>query len=192
MAKSKKIISLIKAKPEDVVKQRFVEEFCRDFSTRRAAMRVGIPEELADFEGEMALNDPWIREAIIVRLDTLSMSAEEAMARMSDFARASFEYFIRTTEDGGIMIDLSTPRAISKLHMIKKIKQKRTRYMGGEGREDREEVTTEIELHDAKDAVKTVLSVHGKLIEKRTVDVTSGGEKIEQVTVFQLPDNGRD
>jgi phage terminase small subunit len=191
MAKSKRGLSLIKAKPEDAIKQRFVEEYCRDFSTSRAAMRVGIPEEVADFEGEMALNDPWIREAIIARLDTLAMSAEEAMARMSDFARASFEHFIRLTEDGGFVIDLSTPRAISKIHMIKKIKQKKSTYFGGEN-EGRVDVTTEIELHDAKDAVKTVLSVHGKLIEKRTVDVTSGGEKIEQVTVFQLPDNGRD
>ncbi len=191
MAKSKRGLSLIKAKPEDAIKQRFVEEYCRDFSTSRAAMRVGIPEEVADFEGEMALNDPWIREAIISRLDTLAMSAEEAMARMSDFARASFEHFIRLTEDGGFVIDLSTPRALSKIHMIKKIKQKKTTYHGPDDNA-RVDITTEIELHDAKDAVKTVLSVHGKLIEKRTVDVTSGGEKIEQVTVFQLPDNGRD
>lgn len=176
---------------QQVLKQRFVEEYCRDFSTYRAAMRVGIAEELADFEGEMALNDPWIREAIIERLDKLSMSAEEAMARMSDFARASFEHFIRLTEDGGFTIDLSTPRALSKIHMIKKIKQKRSVYHAPDDT-TRVDVTTEIELHDAKDAVKTVLSVHGKLIEKRTVDVTSGGEKIEQVTVFQLPDNGRD
>lgn len=185
----------MKAESNEALQQRFtrfVEEYCRDFSAERAALRIGIPEDKAAFEGEMALYVPEIRQAIQDRLDTMSMSAQEAMVRMTDFARASFEPFLRYGADEQIYLDLNSDKARAKLHTIKKIKQKKTTFYGGSEGEEREDITTEIELHDAKDAVKTILSVHGKLVEKRTVDVTSGGEKIEHVTVFQLPDNGRD
>lgn len=188
MARKKALPQKIK---DELVKQRFVEEYCRDFSAERAALRVGLPEEVAAYEGEMALKDIWISEAIEARLNTMSMSAAEAMARMTDFGRASFEPFLRTAGDDQVYLDLSSEKARSKLHIIKKIRQKRTIYVvKDEG--TREEVTTEIELHDAKDAVKTILAVHGKLVEHRKMDITSAGDRIESVTVFQLPDNGRD
>lgn len=167
--------------------KRFVEEYTIDFNAAQAAARAGYSLDSARFIGYENLTKPYIKEAIDQRVHVLSMSADEAMIRMTNIARGSFRPFLHVSEGQDVSVILSSEEAQANIHLIKKIKQTKS-YTEGEVTG----ITTEIELHDAKDAIAKVLQMHGKLIEKRAIDHTSKGEKIEQIiTVFQLPDNGR-
>lgn len=179
--------------PKLTVKQRrFIEEYCKHFNATRAAKEAGYSETTAHEIGAENLRKPYIKERIDERLASLTMSADEALLRMSDYARGSFTPFLDLKENGDVLVNLSSIPAQENLHLIKKIKQTKRTALGSDDNDGFTEVTTEIEIHDSKDAVKTILQMHGKLVEKRAIDHTSKGDKIEQVvTVFQLPDNGR-
>jgi len=163
--------------------KRFVEEYTVDFNAKQAAIRAGYSADTAAEMGYENLMKPHIKDQVDKRIKVLTMSADEALIRMTQFARGSFQPFLHASENEDITIILSSEQAQANIHLIKKIKQTKSYYDGQVSG-----ITTEIELHDAKDAVKSVLQMHGKLIDKKTIDVTSNGETI---TIFQLPDNGR-
>ena len=163
--------------------RRFVEEYCIDFNATKAAITAGYSADTARSIGCENLTKPDVKLAIQARVAKLSMSADEALIRMSQFARGSFKPFLHISENDVITVVLSSDEARENMHLVKKVRQTK-RSIGDEVID----VTTEIELHDAKDAVAKVLQMHGKLVENKKVDLTSGGKRI---TVFQLPDNGR-
>ncbi len=168
--------------------KRFVEEYCIDFNASRAATVAGYSVESARSIGSENLTKPNIKKAISEKLSALTMSAEEAMVRMTDYARGSFKPFMLADEDNNISINLGSEEAQKHIGLIKKLKQ--TKRTNPEGILD---VITEIELHDAKDAVKNVLQLHGKLIDVHKVDHTSLGEKMEQTVIqFTKGNQGND
>jgi len=163
--------------------QRFVEEYCLCFNGAVAARKAGYSEHTAKQIATENLSKPYLRAAIDAKMKELTMGVDEALMRMSDFARGSFKSFVDVDDDENITVVLNSDEAQRNIHLIKKIKQTKRKY--GEGGQD---IITEIELHDAKDAVAKILQMHGKLVEKKQIDHTSNGETI---TVFQIPDNGR-
>lgn len=146
---------------------RFVEEYCVDFNATQAAIRAGYSAKTARSQGARLLTNVDIRRAIETRLDELSMSAAEATKRMSDWGRGSFEPFL--TEDGGL--DLASKEARAAVGLLKKVKVTEKTY--GDDVEVHER-RVEIEIHDAKDATKTLLQVRGKLNQKVDVNVNAG------------------
>ena len=90
----------------------------------------------------------------------MAMPTEEGIKRLTDMGRANFEKFLKLSESGTIEINLASDEAKDNLHLIKKVKQQKrvvttdTAVM--------ETITYEVELHDAKDAIKTLLEVQGK------------------------------
>lgn len=114
-----------------------------------------------------------IREEIKRRLDEKAMSAEEAIARLGDIARADLYPFIRRDTDGFIYFNFADQDAMSYLHLIKKIKTKRERRLDGRGdnAETWEGEWVEVELHDAHAAIRDVLKMHGRFTEK--IDLTN-------------------
>ncbi|MBO9611057.1 MAG: terminase small subunit [Dyadobacter sp.] len=160
--------------------QRFVEEYTRDFNASAACIRAGYSERSASVIGSQNLGKLNIKNAIDARVKEFSMSANEALMRISDFARGNFTPFLVLGDDGYVSLDLSSLPAQQNLHLIKKVKQTRKTY-GDDV--PITEVHTEIEIHDAKDAVKTVLQMHGKLIDKKTIDHTSNGLPIEKTEI---------
>lgn len=128
--------------------RRFVEEYCVDFNATQAAIRAGYSENTARQMGSENLSKPNIAGAIEDRMERLSMSAGEATKRLTEWGRGTIEPFV---SDGG-GIDLSTPKARRNWHLVKKIKV----Y------DDR----TELELHDAKDAVIQIAKIHGLYTER--------------------------
>lgn len=85
------------------------------------------------------------------------MSAEEALARLSDMARADISDFLHV--DGNyVAVDISNAKNAGKTHLIKKYKG-RSKNSG-----------EEIELHDSKDALKTLLQVYGRLRNNVNID----------------------
>lgn len=143
----------------------FVEEFCKDYNGTRAAMRAGYSEKTAPEQASRLLKNVKVKNAINKRMEELSMSAEEAVKRLTDWGRGTARPFLRVDEKTNeLRIDLSSPEAQKNLHLIKKLKQNDT-IIKKASQNDPDEVigrSWEIELHDQKDAVDKILKVHGK------------------------------
>ena len=134
-----------------------------------------------------------IRAEIKLRLNEKAMSAEEAIYRLGEIGRADLFPFIRIDDDGFVYFNFADEEAQRHLFLIKKIKSKRERRLEGKGddAEAWEGEWVEVELHDAHAAIRDILKLHGKFIEK--MDLTTGGEKLPAAVVnVYLPDNGRD
>lgn len=157
-----------------VKQERFIEEYLIDYNATQAAIRAGYSEKSAYEIGSQNLRKVEIAEQIKERLNRLSMTAEEALKRMTDWGRGTFKPFLQFDEQNGTLkIDMSNPEALENLHLIKKIKQKDTIVKGAS--EDDPSVVTdrtfEIELHDAKDAVDKLIKVHGLYVENVNMNV---------------------
>lgn len=163
--------------------RRFIEEYCVDYNATRSAKAAGYSENTASETGYENLRKPQIAEAIKKRMAELSMSAEEATKRMTDWARGDVSPFHRYDEQRGrYVLDLSTEQARQNIHLIREIKEvpimqkKRQRKElpdGSHATIEKEEVigmTYEIKLHDAKDAADKILKIWGKYAPEK-VDV---------------------
>ena len=149
--------------------------------------------ETAGVNASVTLKKTRIRAEIKRRLDERAMSAEEAIYRLGEIGRADLFPFIRIDDDGFVYFNFADSEAKRHLFLIKKIKSKRERRLEGKGddAEAWEGEWVEVELHDAHAAIRDILKLHGKFIEK--MDLTSGGEKLPAAVVnVYLPDNGRD
>lgn len=165
--------------------RRFVEEYTKDWNASGAAFRAGYSEKTCGEMGYENLKKPHIKKAIDERVELLCMSANEALIRMSDFGRGKMTPFLGIDESSNVVIDLASLPAQENLHLIKKLKQTKRTIMGNpeKGEPGITEVYTEIEIHDSKDALKTVLQMHGKLIDRKTIDHTSNGLPIEKTEI---------
>lgn len=153
--------------------RRFVEEYATDFNATAAARRAGYSEKTASEIGWENLRKPQIKEAISDLLDELSMSAAEATKRLTDWGRGDIAPFLRLTGTGEIVVDLSTAEAQAKLHLIKKLKVSEVKHG-----DDLLTAKTEIELHDAKDAVVQMAKIRGLFVDK-VEHAGEGGGPIE-------------
>lgn len=107
-----------------------------------------------------------IRTAIEERCRILAMGREEAIKRMSAFARGTPEMFGKIGYDGQIEIDLSTDEAQANLHLLKKIEQTKTIKevkRDGETGEIIEvyDLRTKIEMYNAADATAKIMRARG-------------------------------
>lgn len=130
------------------------------------------------------LTNPDIKEAVAKEFDKKVMKREEVLSRLSDMARASHRPFIEINEDdGSVYFDFSSPEAKSHIHLIKKIKTKRNRQIVGKGEdaETWESEWVEVELHDAKDALK-LIGQHEKLFTPEEGD----GEKFTAPQIVEI------
>ena len=160
---------------------RFVEEYTVDFNATAAAVRSGYSPKTAYNAGWQNVRKCDIAEAIAKRVDEMTMRADEALLKLTQWGRGTLEPFIRTNEDGEFWLTLGDEKAQSSLHLLKKIKQTKTITRGKDDYE-REEVRTEIEIHDAKDAVIQMAKIRGQYVERQ--DITSDGAPITQFNVY--------
>lgn len=96
------------------------------------------------------------------------MSAQEAMARLTDQASGNLAHFVRITDDGHIEFDFSTKEAKEHMYLVKKVHTKRKRLVVGKGKDaiPWEHEWVEVELHDSQAALKLVGMYH-KLFTER-------------------------
>ena len=121
-----------------------------------------------------------MRMQIEKKLDEVSMREGEILARFTMMARGDFSPFLSASPDGQtFVLDLSSEEAQNNLYLVRKLTQ--TEYHafstnGGDG-ENGEVVRrrTEIELHDAKDALKELARVRGMLVQKHELTGADGG-----------------
>lgn len=161
-----------------VKQQRFVEEYCVDFNATQAAIRAGYSKNVPSEIGYENLRKPQIAKAIADRLDALSMSAEEALKRLTDMARASFLPFLEIDDEGRVRFNLGSDEAKMHFHLIRKIKSKRRTVAGDEW----EMEWVEVELHDAKDAIDKILRARGVYVN-RFEHGGSGGELLSPIQI---------
>lgn len=91
-------------------------------------------------------------------VDERLMSADEAMVRLSEMGRGDLADFNEVIKTGHL-------EKSDKSFLIKKIKMTR-RFIAGADGAGIEEVRTEIELNDPQAAIRDILKIHGKFIEK--------------------------
>jgi hypothetical protein len=120
-----------------------------------------------------------IQEEIRNRLAETVMGADEVLNRLSSMARASHESFVVIDADGSLHFDFNQDEAKKNLFLIKKIQTKRTRRINGKGdhKEEWEDETTTVELHDAQTAL-VQLGKHHHIIVDRTEVTGKDGNAI--------------
>jgi hypothetical protein len=133
-----------------------------------------------------------LRESIRQTWKERSMSAEEAIGRMSAIASADLHPFIRVDDDGFVYFNFADERAQEYLFLIKKIKTKRERRIEGTGKnaEEWEGEWIEVELHDAYAALRDIAKMHGKLTER--LDLSNKDGSLKPTINVYIPSNSRD
>lgn len=152
----------------------FIDEYLVDLNGAAAARRAGYSAASARSIASENLTKPDIRAAIDARLKERAMSADEAIARLTEMARGSVGAFVRV-QDGKATLDISSAGA--PLHLIRKLKVTE-RHLGEELRE----VKTELELHDAKDALVQILKLHGSYVDRVEHSGPEGGPILTERT----------
>lgn len=141
-------------------KQRvFVDEYLKCWNASEAARRAGYSEKTAGSQGYDLLKKPEIAAEIDERVKASSMSANEVLERLSDFARVTMADFVDIPETDQRLPTFNLLKAIraGKGHLIKKFKYK------AEG-------DFEFELVDAQAALAQLVKIHG--MAKETLELT--------------------
>jgi len=152
----------------------WLEEYLKCWNATEAARRANYahpnkrgPENLAKFQ-----------EEIESRLSELVMSANEALARLSEMARGEWGKYVR--EDG--TLDIRQLVQDGKGYLVKKIKETK------DGRE--------YEFYDAQRALVDIAKAHGVFVELHEHTGKDGGPIETKVTIEDvlagLPDGFRD
>lgn len=124
--------------------QAFINEYLQCWNATEAAKRAGYSENSAYSIGHENLSKPEIAAAIKVRVDALTMSADEALLRLTEHARGDLSEFIG--------LDVQQIAEHPRARLIKKYKRTvRT------GKDDYCEERVELELYDAQVATIHIL-----------------------------------
>ena len=134
----------------------FINEYLQCKNASEAARRAGYSKKSAASIGSENLRKPEISSEINARFASACMSADEVLARLSDFARADMREFVIVDKQGNpIGFDL---RPGKPLYLIKKAS------VTDKG------VT--VELHDAQTALVKIGERHRLFVQRSEVSVT--------------------
>jgi phage terminase small subunit len=166
--------------------QRFIEEYCLSFNATQAAVKAGYKPSNAKNTGYKLLQQESVKKAIQSQLDEWSMSSQEALKRLTDWGRGTFAPFITQHPTEGIVLDLSTSQAMENIGLIRKIKQTHREYFNPVDKTTTTEYVTEIELHDAKDAVVQIARIRGLYVNKMEVSGKNGAPLLSPIDLSNL------
>lgn len=152
------------------LQKKFVNEYLRCFNASEAARLAGYSEKAAGQQGYENLRKPEIAEVINEYFDAMLMESKEALARLSDMARASIEDFVDIDPNlkNAVFLNFSKAKEDGKLHLIKKLKYNAQGY-------------PEIELHDAQAALIQIAKHHGLFKEDSSAPVINNIIPIEAI-----------
>lgn len=128
--------------------QAFIEAYLANgFNATQAALTAGYSEKTARSIGAENLTKPDIARAVQARIDAMTMSADEALIRLTQIGRGNLaEFLTLTVEEIKLRPDA---------HLLKKFK--RTVKTFGKPDEPTEVDTLEIELYPADSALAQIL-----------------------------------
>ena len=147
----------------------FIDEYLKCFNGAEAARKAGYSKRSIYSIASENLRKPEVREEIDRRMTEVHMSSAEILALLSDQARGSHRPFVQINDEGFVYFDFSSPEAVEHLHLVKKIKTKRSRRINGKSQdaETWEDEWVEVELHDPQRALE-LLGKHNKLFIERS------------------------
>lgn len=131
--------------------EKFVEEYIKCRNGAKAARRAGYAELSARVTASRLLTNANILEEIQERTKANAMGLDEALSRLAAMGRADLGDWL--SDDGAI--DLAAMKRDGATYMIRKVKRTQKSGVSATGAEWNE-VTAEVELHDAKDANKFI------------------------------------
>ena len=144
----------------------FVDYYLQSFNASDAARKAGYSERSAREIGRKLLTNVDIKTAIQERLNDVHMSADEALKLLADIARGDMAQMMDISSVG-FSLDMSRAKELGLTRLIKKVKQKTVTHLAkNESDEDREVIDLEVELYDALGAIRDILKVHGKFVDK--------------------------
>jgi phage terminase small subunit len=147
----------------------FIESYLQCWNATQAARDAGYSgnDNTLGSIGSENLTKPKIREHIKQRLNTIAMSTDEVLARLSEQARGDIGDLLGPS---GMVIDIQTARERGLTHLIKSLNWTR----GG----------LKVELYDSQKALELLGRAHGMF---RDVQEHSGAIRIEYVNDWRDP-----
>jgi len=137
--------------------------------------------ESAKATASVVLTNLNVRAEVKRRLNEGAMSVEEALYRVGVMARAELMPFIRVDDDGFTYFNFSDPDAQEYMWLIKEMETKRERRIEGQGKgaEEWEGEWVRVKLVDAQAALRDILKMHGKFVDKVALTDPSGTKQYE-------------
>jgi phage terminase small subunit len=165
----------------------FVREYLKDLKGQEAAIRAGYSEKSAKQQAYLMLKEPAIKaavdKAIQARANRLEITADMVLQELAKIGFASMGNYLRITEDGDPMIDMSdcTPEQLSVLAeaTVEDFKE-------GRGENARDVRKVKIKLHDKLGALTQIGRHLGMFTDK--VDHTSGGQPFKALIGVDIED----
>lgn len=149
----------------------FTEYYAEELNGTKAARLAGYKgnDNALAVMGNKLLRNTKVRDKIEELLDAKKLSPGEVLARISDQAKGSMEYFLEVGKLEGInTINLEQARRADKLHLLKSVKV--TKSAQGNS-------SVSIELYSSQSALDKLAKVHGLYQER--VDLTTGGQSFD-------------
>lgn len=111
----------------------------------------------------------YIQSLISRRVDIAAMTANEVLARISEFGSADIGDYLEEQPDGSLRVLLAEAKKAGRTRVIKKIKITRKTSTSSRG-DVEEEVVTELELHSPLVALDKLAQHHGLYRELKAND----------------------
>jgi phage terminase small subunit len=158
--------------------QAFIDEYCKNgFNATRAYIAAGYSPNNAGPNAGNLLNTTKIRAAIDQRLKDQTISANEALQRLSDQATGDIADFM---DDTGY-VDIAAIKASGKTHLIREWEQ--WEYVDSDG--EKKEGRVKVKLYDAQSALKELIKLHrldhGKATENTTITIINTGMSVDDL-----------
>lgn len=157
----------------------FVNEYLISWNATQAAIKAGYSEKTARAIGAENLTKPDIKEIIRIRVQEMTMSADEALIRLSDQARGDMSDFT-AIKNGIPFVDLEKAATNGKMHLLKSFTVT--------------DKSVKIELYDAQAAIVHILKeqhlIAGEATENLKVDDNLTDEQ-RATRIAQLLDSAR-
>jgi phage terminase small subunit len=135
--------------------EKFIEWFIKLRKGAEAARRAGYSAHTAKEQASRLLTNVNVLKEIEDRTKANAMGLDEALSRLADVGRADLGEWLN---DDGEM-NISAMKRDGATHLIRKVKRTKKSGVTATGSEW-QEVTIELELHDAKDANKFIADLH--------------------------------
>lgn len=144
--------------------RRFCEEYLKTWNATDA-YQAAYPKSSRDAarrNGSRLMTNDDIREEIQLRVNEITLSANEVLTRLADHAKADMKDFMSVADNGEVALDIA--KAEGKTHLIKKVTQRTSRRTTEKA--VIEETSLTLELHDAQAALVHIGKHHKLFTEK--------------------------
>jgi phage terminase small subunit len=173
--------------------ERFVAEYLIDLNATQAAIRAGYSAKTANRIGPELLTKQAVAAAVaerqIVIASKLDVTQERIVAELAKIGFANMLDFIQVQDGGDAYVDLSNVTRDQAAAIAEVTVED---FMDGRGEDARDVRRVKLKLSDKQGALEK-LARHLGMFKDRVEHTGKDGKDLPppQVTIFQLPDNGR-